>query len=142
MPDVHAEILLIEDDPNDAALVLRELRRHHVSVGIRVARDGAEAVELLFGPSAAATRPSLILLDLKLPKIDGIEVLRALKADPRTSTIPVVVLTSSREIRDLGDCYRLGVNSYVVKPVEFEEFREVVRRLGVYWLLVNEPPLE
>ena len=139
------EILLVEDDPNDVELTLHSLSRHHLANNIHIVRDGAEALEYLFCTGAYVSRntthgPQVVLLDLKLPKVDGLEVLRRIKDDPRTKTMPVVVLTSSREERDVTEAYRLGVNSYIVKPVDFEQFTEAVRQLGLYWLLLNEPP--
>jgi two-component system, response regulator len=131
------ELLLVEDNPSDEELTLHVLRKHNLANRIRVARDGAEALDYLFG-SAAEQSLKLVLLDLKLPKVNGIEVLGRLKADPRTKKIPVVVLTSSREDRDLLKCYELGVNSYIVKPVDFVQFNESVRQLGLYWLLLNQ----
>lgn len=145
MPSNHVEILLVEDNPNDLELALHALKRNNLANHIEVARDGAEALDFLFGTGAYAGRPidekpKVILLDLKLPKVDGLEVLQQVKADPRTRTIPVVVLTSSREERDVVESYELGVNSYIVKPVDFEQFTEAVRSLGLYWLLLNQPP--
>ena len=136
------EILLIEDDPRDAELALRALRMAKIANHISVARDGAEATELLFGDASRRimTRPKVILLDLKLPKVDGLEVLKRIKSDPRTKLIPVVVLTSSREQNDIVESYRLGVNSYIVKPVDFERFADAVQKAGMYWLLLNQPP--
>ena len=139
------EMLLVEDNPQDLELALRALQKARLANRIQVARDGAEALDYLFceGPFAARRieqGPKVILLDLKLPKIDGLEVLRRIKADPRTRMIPVVVLTSSKEQRDVVESYRLGVNSYIVKPVNFERFAESVRDLGLYWLLLNQPP--
>ncbi|MEO8139604.1 MAG: response regulator [Gemmatimonadota bacterium] len=139
------ELLLVEDNPEDLELALRALRKAHFSNRIHVARDGAEALEFIFcdGPHAARSitdGPKVILLDLKLPKVDGLEVLRRIKADPRTAMIPVVVLTSSKEQSDMVETYHLGVNSYVVKPVNFERFAEAVQQLGMYWLLLNESP--
>jgi CheY-like chemotaxis protein len=139
------ELLLVEDDAQDLELALRALRRAKVSNRIHVARDGAEALEFLFceGPHSdrdISSGPKAVLLDLKLPKIDGLEVLQRMKGDPRTEMIPVVVLTSSKEQSDIVESYQLGVNSYVVKPVNFERFAEAVQQLGLYWLLVNEPP--
>ena len=145
MNDEVMEILLVEDDPQDVELTLRVLQSEHVKNRVQVARDGEEALDYLFrrGPFAirpADTHPRLVLLDLKLPKVDGLSVLRALKGDHRTRWIPVIVLTSSKEERDLTACYELGVNSYIQKPVDFEQFREAVHTLALYWLLVNQPP--
>jgi len=139
------EILLVEDSPYDAELTIRELRRHHLANKLVHVKDGAEALEFIFGTGAYAGRdtrqhPRVILLDLKLPKVDGLEVLRALKSDPRTQTIPVVIMTSSQEQRDVVDSYHLGVNSYVVKPVDFDQFSKAVAELGCYWVLLNHPP--
>ena len=143
--DNAVEILIVEDTPEDLELTLRALRKAKLSNRIQVAHDGAEAIEFIFGEGAHAGRkvesgPKVILLDLKLPKIDGIEVLRRIKSDPRTNSIPVVVLTSSREQKDVVESYRLGVNSYIVKPVNFEGFAQAVQDLGMYWLLLNQPP--
>jgi two-component system response regulator len=142
----HVEILLVEDNPNDLALTLRAFQKNNLANHIHVVRDGAEALEFIFCTGAYANRniengPKVILLDLKLPLVDGLEVLRRIKADPRTQRIPVVVLTSSREERDIVESYQLGVNSYIVKPVDFEQFTASVRALGMYWLLLNQPPL-
>jgi two-component system response regulator len=139
------EILIVEDSPQDLELALRALKKANVSNRIQVARDGAEALEFIFGEGMHAGRklengPKVVLLDLKLPKVDGLEVLQRLKSDPRTKTIPVVVLTSSKEQSDVVESYKLGVNSYIVKPVNFESFMEAVQKLGMYWLLLNEPP--
>lgn len=139
------EILLVEDNPQDLELALRALQKAKVSNAIEVVRDGAEAIEFMFGEGAYAGRklsdgPRVILLDLKLPKVDGLEVLRRLKGDARTRMIPIVVLTSSKEQRDVVESYQLGVNSYIVKPVNFERFADAVRDLGFYWLLLNQPP--
>ena len=136
------EILMVEDDPQDAELALRALRAAKIANHITVARDGAEAVDLLFGEAShqLAAAPKVILLDLKLPKVDGLEVLKRIKGDPRTKFIPVVVLTSSREQNDIVESYRLGVNSYIVKPVDFEGFADAVQKAGMYWLLLNQPP--
>jgi two-component system, response regulator len=139
------EILLVEDNPQDLELAQRALRNAKLSNRIHVARDGAEALEFIFceGPFAGRVIddfPKVILLDLKLPKVDGLEVLRRLKADPRTQAIPVVMLTSSKEQNDVVESYRLGVNSYIVKPVNFERFADAVQQLGMYWLLLNQPP--
>lgn len=134
------EILLVEDSPEDAELTIRALRNRHVANGVRHVEDGVEALELLLGEHAPTRPPNLILLDLKLPKLDGLEVLRQLKSSPRTRAIPVVVLTSSREDADLEQAYELGANSYIVKPVDFTKLIAVVEQLGMYWLLLNETP--
>ncbi|SDS16304.1 response regulator [Opitutus sp. GAS368] len=139
------ELLLVEDSPQDLELALRALRQAKISNSIHVARDGAEALEFVFCEGAHATRkitdgPKVILLDLKLPKVDGLEVLKRIKGDARTKMIPIVVLTSSKEQSDVVESYQLGVNSYIVKPVNFEQFTEAVRHLGLYWLLHNQPP--
>jgi two-component system response regulator len=139
------ELLLVEDNPQDLELALRALRKANLSNRIHVARDGAEALEFIFCEGTHAARritdgPKVILLDLKLPKVDGLEVLKLIKGDPRTKMIPVVVLTSSKEQSDVVESYQLGVNSYIVKPVNFEQFAEAVRDLGLYWLLLNQPP--
>ena len=145
MNQIYAvEILIVEDTPQDLELTLRALKKANLSNRIQVARDGAEALEFIFGEGAHAGRniadaPKVILLDLKLPKVDGIEVLRRIKTDARTKTIPVAVLTSSKEQNDVVESYRLGVNSYIVKPVNFEGFAAAVRDLGMYWLLLNQP---
>jgi two-component system response regulator len=140
------EILLVEDNPDDQEMTLRALRKANLANHIHIARDGAEALELIFGEGAHDGRqmprgPKLILLDLKLPKVDGMEVLARVKSDPRTKMIPVVVLTSSQQQRDLVESYKLGVNSYIVKPVNFEGFATAVGELGMYWLLLNETPI-
>jgi two-component system response regulator len=145
MSETSLEILLIEDNLNDAELSLYALRKFKIANHIHHARDGAEALEYVFGSDDAGSRlpaqsPRLILLDLKLPKVDGLEVLRRLKANEATRTIPVVVLTSSREERDIVESYNLGVNSYIVKPIDFEQFTEAVRDVGLYWLLLNQVP--
>jgi two-component system response regulator len=141
----ETEILLVEDNPTDLELALRVFRKHELANRIEVARDGAEALDFLFGEGAHAGRgglqiPKVILLDLKLPKIGGIEVLRRIKGDPRTRMIPIVVLTSSREEKDLLESYQLGVNSYIVKPVDFDQFSDCLKQIGIYWLLSNAPP--
>jgi two-component system response regulator len=132
------DILLVEDNPNDAELTLRALRKTDIGARLAIARDGAEALEYMLG---GRPMPRVVFLDLKLPKIDGMEVLRRIRADERTHSIPVVVLTSSQEERDITECYRLGVNSYVVKPVEFDKFYKAVGELGLYWLVLNKSPL-
>ena len=139
------EILLVEDSAEDAELSLRALQKANLTNHIEVARDGAEALDFIFCEGAHAGRriadtPKVILLDLKLPKVDGLEVLQRLKGDSRTQHIPVVVLTSSKEQSDVVKSYRLGVNSYIVKPVNFESFAAAVQQLGMYWLLLNQPP--
>ena len=141
----HVEILLVEDNPEDRELALRALRKANLANHIEVARDGAEALEFIFceGPYSARTiedTPKVILLDLKLPKVDGLEVLKRVKGDARTRAIPVVVLTSSKEQNDVVESYNLGANSYIVKPVNFERFVDAVQLLGMYWLLLNQPP--
>jgi CheY-like chemotaxis protein len=141
----EVEVLLVEDNPNDAELTLRALKKKNLANKLFHVKDGAEAVDFVFAQGAFANRrvenrPKVVLLDLKLPKVDGIEVLRKIKSDERTKNIPVVVMTSSREDRDLATCYDLGVNGYVVKPVEFGDFVRAVSELGFYWLLLNETP--
>jgi two-component system response regulator len=146
MSDPNAvEILLVEDNPQDLQLALRALKKSCLSNRIQVARDGAEALEFIFceGPHIhrkIEDSPKVILLDLKLPKVDGLEVLQRIKGDPRTKAIPVVVLTSSKEQSDVVRSYDLGVNSYIVKPVDFDSFAKAVQDLGLYWLLLNQPP--
>ena len=145
MYDKIVEVLLVEDNPNDVELTLHALAKNKFTNPIHVVRDGAEALDFMFGAGEYAGRdlnhqPKVILLDLKLPKIDGLEVLRRLKANPDTAMIPVVVLTSSREERDIVETYKLGVNSYITKPVDFEQFNQTVQQLGMYWLLLNQPP--
>ena len=139
------EILIVEDTSEDLDLALRALRKAKITNRIQVARDGEEASDFIFCEGAFAQRkmedgPKVVLLDLKIPKIDGLEVLRRIKSDQRTKSIPVVVLTSSREQNDVVESYNLGVNSYIVKPVNFEQFSEAVQKLGMYWLLINHPP--
>src|ERR671925_1055359 len=139
------EILLVEDNKDDEALTLHALKKYNVTNKIHVVRDGAEALEFIFCTDRYAHRritdkPKVILLDIKLPLVDGLEVLRKIKQDPRTQAIPVVMLTSSREERDLVESYRLGVNSYVVKPVDFTQFSEAIRQLGCFWAILNERP--
>jgi CheY-like chemotaxis protein len=139
-------ILLVEDNPDDEALTMRALRQHHIRNEVVVAHDGAEALEFLYGTGRYAGTgpdrlPVVVLLDLKLPKVDGLEVLRRLRSEESTKLIPVVVLTTSNEERDRLESYKLGANSYVRKPVDFMDFSESIRQLGLYWLLINEPPM-
>jgi two-component system, response regulator len=146
MTDRPVEILLVEDNPDDVELAIHALRKEKLANSIHVARDGEEALEFLFCNGIHAARsfehpPRLILLDLKLPKVDGMEVLKRLKADARTKSIPVVILTSSKEERDLANGYGLGANSYIQKPVDFDQFRETVKSVGWYWLVINQPPV-
>lgn len=141
----QVEILVVEDNPDDLDMTLRALRKAKLANHIQVARDGAEALEFIFcqGPHAIRNieqSPRLVLLDLKLPKVDGLEVLKRIKEDPRTKMIPVAVLTSSKEQQDVIESYHLGVNSYIVKPVNFEGFSAAVQELGMYWMLLNQPP--
>ncbi len=131
-------ILLVEDDPDHELLTIRALKKSNIANDVRVARDGAEAIELLFGENAL--KPQVILLDLKLPKVEGLEVLRRIREDASTRMLPVVVLTSSDEERDVVRSYQLGVNSYIRKPVNFNDFAEATRQLGMYWLVLNECP--
>jgi CheY-like chemotaxis protein len=142
--DEFKRILLAEDDPKDVELILAALGEHKLANEVVVARDGAEALDYLLERGDFAGRPkgspAVLLLDLKMPKLDGIEVLRKIKSADELKSLPVVVLTSSRESRDLDECYKLGVNAYVVKPVKFSEFVEAVKQLGVFWALINEPP--
>lgn len=141
----EVEILLVEDNPNDVELTLRALKKHNLANRVHVVEDGAEALDFIFAEGAYAKRninhiPKVILLDLKLPKIDGLEVLRRTKSDDRTKVVPVVVLTSSQEESDRVESYKLGANSYITKPVDFDKFISAVRELGLYWLLLNKPP--
>jgi two-component system response regulator len=141
----EVEVLLVEDNARDAELTMRTLTRRNLASRIMHVKDGREALDWLFGTGAFAGRnssvhPKVVLLDLKLPKVDGLEVLRAIRADERTRLLPVVALTSSREERDVIECYRLGVNSYIVKPVDFDSFSTAVAEAGHYWLLVNHEP--
>jgi two-component system response regulator len=138
-------ILLVEDNPDDEALTIRAFKKNNIKNEVIVARDGVEALDYLFGTGPYAGRdvtalPQVVLLDLKLPKVDGLEVLRRVRADERTRILPVVILTSSKEEQDVASGYRLGANSYVRKPVNFDEFLEAARQLGLYWLLLNESP--
>ncbi|MBU1214696.1 MAG: response regulator [Gammaproteobacteria bacterium] len=142
----EVEILLVEDNPTDAELCIRALKKSNLANKLVWVKDGAEALDFIFATGAYTERhvengPKVILLDLRLPKVDGMEVLRRVKEDERTRTIPVVVLTSSKEDRDVAESYKLGVNSYISKPVEFDEFARTVSELGLYWLLVNHPPV-
>ncbi|MCZ7382970.1 MAG: response regulator [Candidatus Methanoperedens sp.] len=146
MTDINeVEILLVEDNPNDAELALRALKKHNLANRIHLVKDGAEALDFIFGKGAYAGRnvgnkPKVVFLDLKLPKVDGLEVLHKVKSDERTKTIPIVVLTSSHEERDLVESYKFGVNSYIVKPVDFDKFIQAVAQLGMYWMLLNKQP--
>lgn len=144
MENEKVEILLVEDNPNDVELTLHALKKSHLTNNIHVVRDGEEALNFFFGnddgePGKKIPGPKVILLDLKLPKIDGMEVLRKLKGNPTTKSIPVVVLTSSNEERDIVETYSLGVNSYIVKPVDFAKFVQSMHTLGMYWLMLNRP---
>jgi two-component system, response regulator len=139
------EILLVEDNPADVELTLRALKKHNLANQVKVVNDGAHALDYLFGSGEYEGKnsqppPKVVFLDLKLPKVDGREVLRRMKADAKTRIIPVVVLTSSQEERDIAESYKLGVNSYVVKPLDFNKFVEAVSELGLYWVLLNQPP--
>ena len=145
MIDQRADILLVEDNPNDVKLTLHALKSANLANSIHVARDGVEALEFLFGAKLNSDqgipeKPKLILLDLKLPRLDGHEVLKRIKNDPRTSGIPVVVLTSSSEERDVMQTYEMGANSYIIKPVDFKQFTDAIRDIGKYWLVINHPP--
>lgn len=143
----EVEILLVEDNPSDVELILHALRSNHVANNIHVARDGAEALDFIFCRGAYAHRsfsqpPRIILLDLLIPRVSGHEVLREIRGDPRTQTIPVVMLTCSKEEQDMVSSYQLGVNSYIQKPVDFNQFHEMIRQLDFYWLILNEPAPE
>jgi two-component system response regulator len=143
LTDPGIEILLVEDNPKDVELTMHALHTHNLANQVHVARDGQEALDYFFGPAAdpAAPKPKLVLLDLKLPKVHGLDVLRRLKQDPLTKAIPVVVLTTSTEQKDMVESYDLGVNSYLPKPVDFNEFVATAKTLGLYWLLMNKMPL-
>lgn len=136
------DILLIEDNPHDAEMIIAVLKENNITGGIRVLRDGAEALEGLFGPEGNQTglAPRVVILDLKLPKLNGHEILKKIRSDKRTCCVPVVILTSSNEERDRTESYRLGVNSYIVKPVDYENFSRVVSEIGRYWVMLNRPP--
>ena len=145
MSEKPIELLLVEDNPRDIELTLVAFQDMNLANRVHVVRDGEEALEFLFATGRYAGRnawdiPRVVLLDLKMPKVDGLEVLRRIRGDPRTRTLPVVVLTSSRQERDIADSYALGINSYIVKPVDFEQFARAVRDLGLYWMVLNEPP--
>lgn len=145
MVEDTVEILLVEDNPADAELTLRALKKHNLANRVHLVKDGVEALEFIFATGAYAHRkiengPKVILLDLKLPKVNGLEVLKKVKSDERTKVIPVVVLTSSKEEKDIIESYKLGVNSYIVKPVDFDKFVQAVKDMSLYWLLLNEPP--
>ena len=140
MANKPVDILLIEDNPNDAELAIRALKKNNLSNSILHLQDGEEALDYLFSAEHPTAFPKLILLDIKMPKVDGIEVLRKIKSDEQRKVIPVVLLTSSKEERDIIESYRLGVNAYIVKPVEFEKFIKAVADLGFFWLILNQPP--
>ena len=142
----EVEILLVEDNQTDAELTIRALKKRNLANSLEWVKDGAEALDFIFATGKYAERnvnntPKVILLDLRLPKVDGLEVLQKIKSDERTKKIPVVILTSSNEDRDITECYKLGVNSYINKPVDFDNFSETVSKLGFYWLLMNKPPI-
>ncbi len=145
MNSVGLDILFVEDNQDDTDLALHTLRREKLANNIFVVRDGEEALDFLFCRGAFANRtmdpPKMVLLDLKLPKVNGMEVLKLVKSDPRTKTIPIVIMTSSKEERDLVASYNLGANSYIQKPVDFDKFRETVKSVGLYWLIINQPPV-
>jgi two-component system response regulator len=145
MSENNVDILLVEDNPSEVRLTMHAFQEQRIADRVQVVRDGAEALEYLFctGPFAGRAiedTPRLILLDIKLPLVDGVEVIRRIKSDSRTQMMPVVVLSSSREERDIVESYRLGANSYIVKPVNFDEFAQAIRQIGLYWLVLNQPP--
>ena len=144
MSNAEIELVLVEDDDNDAELIARTLRKHNLANQIVRLKDGVEAMDFLFaqGSKAPNSTPRVVLLDLKLPRVDGIEVLRRMKSDDRTKSIPVVMLTSSNQERDIKTAYELGVNSFVTKPIKFEEFAKVISEMGMYWLMLNVPPIK
>jgi two-component system response regulator len=142
------ELLLVEDNLHDAELAIRHLKKNHMANNLFHVKDGEEALEFIFstgryeGRGGVTQRPKIVLLDIQMPKVNGIEVLQRIKSDPRTKTIPVVILTSSKEDPDIQTCYDLGANSYIVKPVNFESFADAIKNLGFYWLLLNQPPVD
>lgn len=143
---IAVDILLVEDNPYDAEMTIRALKKHNLANNVIHLKNGAEALDFLFGTGVyeghtITTKPKVILLDLKMPKLNGLQVLSKIRQDDRTREIPVVILTSSREDPDIRECYRLGVNSYIVKPVDFEKFMEAISFIGLYWLLLNQPPI-
>lgn len=143
----HIEILLVEDNPTDAELTIRSLRKHNLANQLLWVKDGAEALDYLFATGAYAERdtshrPKLVLLDLKMPKVDGLQVIRKVRSDERTKLIPIVVLTSSKDEPDISESYKLGANAFVSKPVEFDQFAAAVANLGLFWLLINQPPFK
>ena len=142
------DLLLVEDNANDAELTIRELKKNNMANNLIHLKDGEEALDFIFGTGKYASqndilpRPKIVLLDIQMPKVNGIEVLAKIKSDPRTQSIPVVILTSSKEDPDILKCYAYGVNSYIIKPVNFESFAEAIKNLGFYWLLLNQPPID
>jgi len=148
MKQERVDLLLVEDNDSDAELTIRHLKKNNMANNLFHVKDGEEALEFIFatgkyaGQGDSTNRPKIILLDIQMPKVSGIEVLKQLKGDPRTRSIPVVILTSSKEDPDIQKCYALGVNSYIVKPVNFESFAEAIKNFGFYWLLLNQPPVD